>query len=42
MPRKTPLELPVNEEISLESSKTAVIFGVVVIALTGCLYLYFL
>ena len=42
MPRKQPLELPVNEEISLESSKTAVVFGVVVIALTGCLYIYFL
>ena len=42
MPRKHPVELPVNKEISLESSKTAVVFGVIVIALTGCLYIYFL
>lgn len=41
-PRQTPLELPVNQEISLESSKAAVVFGLIVVALTGGLYIYFL
>ncbi|MCK5001238.1 MAG: hypothetical protein KAS23_16960, partial [Anaerohalosphaera sp.] len=40
-PLKEPVKLPTNTNINLESSSTAKIFGVVIVALTLALYAYF-
>ncbi len=40
-PLRTPVELPVNENMNLESSKGAFLAGLVAIALTGVLYYIF-
>ena len=40
-PLKTPVELPVNEKMNLETSKGAKAFGIVVVVLTLALYVVF-